>query len=910
MKSSLNYLALVLLALVAVLPARADDYKGTMTRLGTKMEYSLSGATVTDKDVLTLKEPNDFVIDIKGKVEVGSTISATFKKLIDYSRNPGKVTVIIRTRPTEGKLTLKEQKEGKESATASFKVPDNVKEVEIFMNFQGREGAFNCYATYNVVKKGTLEEKGTPSSKVESFSEQGTAGLMKYSISGGEQHPHLGRIIRPGDKITLSCSVEKSKEKIKTFFILRNNGDVVKKVWGAESASFSYTVPANMEGNIEADIGYTINGMEYGNNIKASCNWQVLINQSGTSSNGASFSRQGTKGLMKYSISGGEKHPILDQIIRPGNTITLSCSLEKSKEKTKAFCILRNNGDVVKKAEGAKSASLSYTIPANMKGIMTADIGYTINDKDDYNNETYCGWNISNKSGATGTKQEEKSTTPKEFNWDDVAVDNNCIHCNREFANYFYEFFYRDNDAVTMCYHDSKETKNPIRLKLPNYLYYRDYIITREKIADDDSEGHVYKGLWEGENVVSDGDFPLLVLTHCNYYNILYFYENTIALLMGRNDDGSDRWKLYKGRVAVMHLKSGNSKQTIEMSQCFVVPTGTTYMLVDDGKTSRVFLLEGSMEVTSKKGSKKQTLTPGQVATVSSDGKIKTQKFDVAAAAKKYNITLSGKNVPKNGGNKNKKEPDNKTPERNRGNDVVKKDDTGGKVKKCKIKGVEFSMIKVEGGTFTMGATKEQGSNHSNQQPTHKVTLSTYYIGETEVTQELWEAVMGTNPSKFKGAKLPVENVSWTECQQFISKINQLTGRKFRLPTEAEWEFAARGGKSSKGYKFAGSNNADAVAWHQGNSGNKTHNVGTKAANELGLYDMCGNVWEWCQDWFGSYSSSAQTNPKGASSGTDHLNRGGGWCHESKFATVFYRGTSGKPDRKVDNLGFRLVLEP
>jgi formylglycine-generating enzyme required for sulfatase activity len=198
-------------------------------------------------------------------------------------------------------------------------------------------------------------------------------------------------------------------------------------------------------------------------------------------------------------------------------------------------------------------------------------------------------------------------------------------------------------------------------------------------------------------------------------------------------------------------------------------------------------------------------------------------------------------------------------------------------------------MIKVEGGTFAMGATKEQGSNHSNQQPTHKVTLSTYYIGETEVTQELWEAVMGTNPSKFKGAKLPVENVSWTECQQFISKINQLTGRKFRLPTEAEWEFAARGGKSSKGYKFAGSNNADAVAWHQGNSGNKTHNVGTKAANELGLYDMCGNVWEWTQTADGEF----------------RVFRGGCWdCSAWDCESSYRRGDS--PSGRNNNLSFRL----
>lgn len=385
-----------------------------------------------------------------------------------------------------------------------------------------------------------------------------------------------------------------------------------------------------------------------------------------------------------------------------------------------------------------------------------------------------------------------------------------------------------------------------------------------------------------------------------------YVLKPNSTIIIHTEDANISKWEMLKGTMLTNLKKMAEGKSLeIEMSQCICGGEGTIFVTSETSKGSRVYLLVGKASVKNKKTGKKTQLKPGQVVTMKNETS-KVQKFNVEALAKSFGVPqdelknhYTNKNAPKY----NVK-------------DICKPNKNGNKsgnkktVKKCKIKGVEFSMIKVEGGTFTMGATKEQGSNHSNQQPTHKVTLSTYYIGETEVTQELWEAVMGTNPSKFKGAKLPVENVSWTECQQFINKINKLTGRKFRLPTEAEWEFAARGGKSSKGYKFAGSNNADAVAWHQGNSGNKTHNVGTKAANELGLYDMCGNVWEWCQDWFGNYSSSAQTNPKGASSGTDHLNRGGGWCHESKFATVFYRGTSGKPDRKVDNLGFRLVLEP
>ena len=198
--------------------------------------------------------------------------------------------------------------------------------------------------------------------------------------------------------------------------------------------------------------------------------------------------------------------------------------------------------------------------------------------------------------------------------------------------------------------------------------------------------------------------------------------------------------------------------------------------------------------------------------------------------------------------------------------------------KTIKVKGVSFDMIMVEGGTFTMGATSEQGNDaEADERPAHEVTLSDYYIGETEVTQALWQAVMGNSPSQFRGKSNPVEMVSWNECQKFIKKLNKLTGRTFRLPTEAEWEFAARGGNESKGYKYAGSNSIDDVAWYDYNSDSKTHAVKTKSPNELGLYDMSGNVYEWCQDWYGSYSSKAQINPKGPSSGSTRVLHGGSW---------------------------------
>ena len=224
------------------------------------------------------------------------------------------------------------------------------------------------------------------------------------------------------------------------------------------------------------------------------------------------------------------------------------------------------------------------------------------------------------------------------------------------------------------------------------------------------------------------------------------------------------------------------------------------------------------------------------------------------------------------------------------------------------VNGVKFNMVKIKGGTFRMGATSEQSNYDNDEKPVHSVTLSDYYMGETEVTQELWEAVMGSNPSRFMGDnQRPVERVSWDDCQEFIKKLNQLTGKEFRLPTEAEWEYAARGGKYSRGYKYSGSNNSDEVAWYGTNSGDKTHPVATKKANELGLYDMSGNVLEWCNDWYGDYHSNSQTNPTGPSEGEYRVLRGGSWDYRDRFVRVSGRGGS-TPESRYDNQGLRLAL--
>ena len=226
------------------------------------------------------------------------------------------------------------------------------------------------------------------------------------------------------------------------------------------------------------------------------------------------------------------------------------------------------------------------------------------------------------------------------------------------------------------------------------------------------------------------------------------------------------------------------------------------------------------------------------------------------------------------------------------------------------VNGVSFTMKYVKGGTFQMGATSEQDGDvfvYYDEKPIHEVTLSDFCIGETEVTQGLWKAVMGSNPSNFKGDNLPVETVSWNDCQKFIEKLNLLTGKTFRLPSEAEWEYAARGGIRSKHFRYSGSDTIDDVAWYDGNSSDVTHAVKTKNGNELGLYDMSGNVWEWCSDWYESYSSGTQTNPQGPLSGSNRVLRGGSWFYHDGFSRVSRR-RSLAPGTRISSAGFRLVL--
>nr|NQU89156.1 SUMF1/EgtB/PvdO family nonheme iron enzyme [Bacteroidota bacterium] len=222
----------------------------------------------------------------------------------------------------------------------------------------------------------------------------------------------------------------------------------------------------------------------------------------------------------------------------------------------------------------------------------------------------------------------------------------------------------------------------------------------------------------------------------------------------------------------------------------------------------------------------------------------------------------------------------------------------------------EPDMVFVKGGTFTMGCTREQTDCKDDEKPRHQVILDDFYIGKYEVTQKLWLEVIGNNPSYFSACNdCPVEQVNWSDVQEFIKKLNQKTGKKYRMPTEAEWEFAARGGISETSTTFAGSNNIDEVAWYEKNSDGKTHPVGQKKPNELGLYDMSGNVYEWCSDYYGKYSSNDQNNPKGPTSGSSRILQGGGWNRSIESCRIAHRGDS-EVYRRYYSFGFRLALIP
>ena len=243
------------------------------------------------------------------------------------------------------------------------------------------------------------------------------------------------------------------------------------------------------------------------------------------------------------------------------------------------------------------------------------------------------------------------------------------------------------------------------------------------------------------------------------------------------------------------------------------------------------------------------------------------------------------------------------------------------------IQALEATMVYVEGGTFMMGATEEQGNDvWPNETPVHEIRLDGFYIGKFEVTQAQWKAVMGTALADMVaqndwsayglGDNVPMYDVSWHDAVAFCARLSEVTGKTYRLPTEAEWEYAARGGQNAEGTRYAGSDDIDEVAWHEGNSwslGSEhpdfcVHAVGQKRPNGLGLYDMSGNVWEWCQDWYGEdyYASSPAFNPPGPVNGALRVSRGGSWCSDERYCRVSFRDNA-NPGIWARNLGFRVV---
>ena len=240
-------------------------------------------------------------------------------------------------------------------------------------------------------------------------------------------------------------------------------------------------------------------------------------------------------------------------------------------------------------------------------------------------------------------------------------------------------------------------------------------------------------------------------------------------------------------------------------------------------------------------------------------------------------------------------------------NDIRKSQN--GEVITITVEGVSFDMVLVAQGIFFMGCTTEQeGECYDNEKPMHQVAITNaFYIGKYEVTQELYEAVMGVNPSHWKGPNLPVESVSWDDAQLFCKELSRLTGYTFTLPTEAEWEYAARGGNKFTGAIYSGGYAINKLAWYSDNSGDQTHPVGQLRPNELGIYDMSGNVWEWCQDWYGNYDGGFQTDPKGPLTASDRVLRGGCWLSDARHCRVSYR-IHYSPAGRFDNYGFRIVL--
>ena len=479
----------VVLLVVALTVNAQGVTKGTMTRLGTKMEYSFSGGVVTNKS-LKGQGTTDMIVSIEGQVEAGKTLTATFKKIVDWSRVGNNVQVEVWAETTNGEHKELQNKSGKESATASVKVPDNAKKVKLELSYSGKMGRFHCFIDWNVVKNVSATSSKTISG-ILSGANNNNKGKITYSFSGGT---------------------------------------IVKKEIKKGSASYECELPVGSPIEVTAKVE-------------------------------------------------GTYHNILDM------SLTL-------------------DGHILKSTDNKSSTTtFTYTLPSSYKvpdhytgGLRL--LASAFGESPGYLNIL---WLPTKKGKAT-------STQTKSFKWDDVAGDDRCSHCKGQFSNYFIANVI--SNVIIYCNSYPNESKRKAVDGLTP-IYYNDRINTSGSTK--------------------------LVLDHCDEKGVLTFMENTSAHLKTRLQNGKDRWDVYKGRIVGKGLKHADCE--FEMSSCTAKPTGTTYVLEDDGKTSHVYLLEGSMEVTSKKGSKKQTLKPGQAATVTNQGQMSVNSFDVGAMAKKYNIS-------------------------------------------------------------------------------------------------------------------------------------------------------------------------------------------------------------------------------------------------------------------------------
>ncbi len=397
-------------------------------------------------------------------------------------------------------------------------------------------------------------------------------------------------------------------------------------------------------------------------------------------------------------------------------------------------------------------------------------------------------------------------------------------------------------------------------------------------------DGVIFDGSIVGEPIHKLGEYWVYIPKGVSMLQVLH--KNYTPLMVNFYDYGIG--KVESGETYVLTMKNPNT----------ITERQTQKLRIKYSPTSASVLVDNKF-VKGTNGIAETTLTVGQHSYIvacdgyeSEEGTVKLKE----SAPSTIQITLLKESIVDNGISENNNqhiEDINETTDNDRVAKLLEK--------------LNDDMVYIEAVEFTMGATKEQkGEANSDEKPAHPVVLNCFYLCKYEVTQELWEAVMGDNPSYFKGKNLPVENVSWDDCQMFIMKLNELTGKKYRLPTEAEWEYAARGGSNSMHYKYSGGNYVEYVSWCYINSKDKTHTVGMMKPNELGLYDMSGNVWEWCQDWYGTYGKKTAYYPTGPVQAYNKVFRGGGYDNGDTYSRCSYRnGTA--PQNKFKNLGLRLA---